>query len=142
LKKIRCGRWAIVDFGRRRTTYKCPQWLDYGEAAMKYSDEKNRDALLPDEGLHTPGNLGAQLPTANLQLTVERHPPQSKSESACRDYSEDAIPERDPAFRLPGATDYYQLTVEALSEAMRLDLACRLQQLGMSRARAALMARL
>jgi len=61
---------------------------------------------------------------------------------ARNDYSEEAIPERDPAFRLPGGTDYEQPTVDALSAAMRQDLASRLVQLGMSRARAAAMASL
>jgi hypothetical protein len=54
-----------------------------------------------------------------------------------QDYSEEAIPERDPAFRLSGGTDYEGPTVEAVSAAVRLELARRLEQLGMSRARAA-----
>ena len=53
---------------------------------MKYYCEYNRDALLTCDELHTQGNIGEQ-----------KCSPNSKSESACRDYSEEAIPERDPA---------------------------------------------
>ena len=65
----------------------------------------------------------------------------SATEHAC-DYSEEAIPERDPAYRLSGGTDYEEPTVEALSREVRQDLARRLQQLGMSRARATVVATL
>lgn len=64
----------------------------------------------------------------------------AQSEAAGPDYSEEAIPERDPAYRLPPGTDYEARTVEAVSAKIRLDLANRLQQLGMSPARAALVA--
>jgi hypothetical protein len=104
---------------------------------MKYFDEKKRDALLPYEKLLTAGNLSEQLPTADVLLTVERRLPKSERDGACRDYSEEAIPERDPAYRLPSGTDNEEPTIEAVSAAVRLDLARRLQQLGMSRARAA-----
>jgi hypothetical protein len=53
------------------------------------------------------------------------------------DYSEEAIPERDPSYCLPASTDYQEATVEALSPETRLDLARCFEQLGMSRARAA-----
>jgi hypothetical protein len=96
-----------------------------------------RDALLPYERLHTGGEGIAQPPTACVSLTVERYLPPSKSASVCCDYSEEAIPERDPTFRLPGGTDYEGPTVEAVSAAGRLILARRLEQLGMSRTRAA-----
>jgi hypothetical protein len=76
----------------------------YGEAAMKYHDEKNLDA--------------------------------------CHDYGEEAIPERDPAYRLPPGTDYESRTIEAVSAEIRADMARRLQELGMSRSRAALVASL
>jgi hypothetical protein len=59
-----------------------------------------------------------------------------------RDYSEEAIPERDPAFQLPGGTDSQEPTVEVVSAAMRLDLVHRLVQLGMSPSRAAAVAAL
>jgi hypothetical protein len=53
------------------------------------------------------------------------------------DYAEEAIPERDPSYRLPHGTSYEQPTVEAMSAELRFELTCRLQQLGMSQARAA-----
>ena len=58
------------------------------------------------------------------------------------DYSEEAIPERDPDYRLPRGTDYEARTVETVSAELRLELARRLQELGMSRARAAVLASL
>ena len=59
-----------------------------------------------------------------------------------RDFSEEAIPERDPAFRLSGGTVSGEPTVEEVSATMRQDLARRLEQLGMSRARATALANL
>jgi hypothetical protein len=52
------------------------------------------------------------------------------------DYSEEAIPERDPAYRLSDGTCDDTQTVDHLSAAERLALARCLEQLGMSRARA------
>ncbi len=60
-----------------------------------------------------------------------------KQLDACHDYAEEAIPERDPAYRLPPGTDYEVRTIEAVSAETRVSLARRLQELGMSRARAA-----
>jgi hypothetical protein len=56
--------------------------------------------------------------------------------------SEEAIPERDPAYQLSSGTDHEELTVEAVSPEVRLELAHRLQQLGMSRDRALFVASL
>jgi hypothetical protein len=56
--------------------------------------------------------------------------------------SEEAIPERDPAYRLPVETGYEQVTVEAVPLEVRLELARQLQELGMSAARAAAVASL
>jgi hypothetical protein len=58
------------------------------------------------------------------------------------DYSEEAIPERDPAYRLPAGTDYQGPTVEAVSPAERLELERCLRQLGMSEARSVFVASL
>ena len=58
------------------------------------------------------------------------------------DYSEEAIPERDPGYCLPAGTDYQGPTVEAVSEENRLELARHLRQLGMSRARSEFVANL
>lgn len=52
-------------------------------------------------------------------------------------YSEEAIPERDPAYRLSDGTCDDTQTVEHLPAAERLALARSLEHLGMSRARAA-----
>jgi hypothetical protein len=54
-----------------------------------------------------------------------------------RDYDEEAIPERDPDYRLPHGTGDEHPTVEAMSAELIHELACRLQNLGMSQARAA-----
>ena len=86
---------------------------------MEYVYAKKYDAL------RTWGEFEAQLTTADLQ-----------------DYSEEAIPERDPAYRLPVATWYEEETIEVVTAEKRLDMARRLQLLGMSRARAAAVASL
>jgi hypothetical protein len=68
--------------------------------------------------------------------------PDSKDQRIGTDYSEEAIPERDPAYRLCAGTGYETQTVEHMPAAERLALACRLEQLGMSRSRAAFVASL
>jgi hypothetical protein len=65
-----------------------------------------------------------------------------ENQSTGIDYSEEAIPERDPAYRLPGGTLYETQTVEYISAAKRLALIRSLEQLGMSPARAAMVASL
>jgi hypothetical protein len=65
-----------------------------------------------------------------------------KYEAASPDYSEEAIPERDPTYRLPAGTCCQTRTIEHLPAAERLALARRLEQLGMSSARALLVASL
>jgi hypothetical protein len=109
---------------------------------MKYFDDKTRDALLPYKKLLTGEKLSEQLPTAYVLLAVERRLPKSTRDSAGSDYSEEAIPERDPAYQLPFGTDHEEPTIEAVSAEMRRDLARRLEQLGMSWARAAAVASL
>jgi hypothetical protein len=109
---------------------------------MKYHHQEQHNTLLPF-GQLSPGEIfHGQLPTADFPPAVERRPPQSKGPGAGRDYSEEAIPERDPAYRLPVGTGCEQATVEALSAEVRRDLARRLQELGMSRARAVVVASL
>jgi hypothetical protein len=56
----------------------------------------------------------------------------------CTDYSEEAIPERDPAYQLPYGTFHETQTIEEVPAAKRLALARCLEQLGMSAARAAM----
>jgi hypothetical protein len=54
------------------------------------------------------------------------------------DYSEEAIPERDPSYRPAASSTLCDLqTVEYLPVAQRRALARRLEELGMSRAKAA-----
>ena len=63
-------------------------------------------------------------------------------ERGCVDYSEEAIPERDPAYRMMDGTLADAQTVDALPRDVRLDLARALEELGMSAAKAALVASL
>jgi hypothetical protein len=105
---------------------------DFGEAAMKYDHQEKRDTLPYDD----------HPSTAEVQLKLDRRSPHATSEDDSVDYSEEAIPERDPAFRLSGGTDDEGPTVEDVSPAVRRYLACRLEQLGMSPGRAAAVASL
>jgi hypothetical protein len=115
---------------------------DYGEVAMKYYHQEKHNALLPYGKLSTRGMFYEQAPTVDVRPAVETCRPKSERDSAYRDYSEEAIPERDPAYRLPVGTGYEQATVEAVSAEVRRDLARRLQELGMSRTRATFVASL
>jgi hypothetical protein len=54
------------------------------------------------------------------------------------DYSEEAIPERDPTYRTVDGTLHEAQTVDETPAAVRLALAQCLEQLGMNAARAAL----
>jgi hypothetical protein len=67
-----------------------------------------------------------------------------QAESPCSStaYDEEAIPERDPAYRLPHGTSFDERTVEAISQEVRLHLARQLQELGMQRSRALYVSRL
>jgi hypothetical protein len=58
------------------------------------------------------------------------------------DYNEEAIPERDPAYRLPDGTLCDLQTVEVMSGDTRAALARCLERLGMSSSRAAMVANL
>jgi hypothetical protein len=109
---------------------------------MKSIRQENRDALLAYDKLTTLRIVHEQLPTADVLRAVARGLPKSKGPGACRDYSEEAIPERDPAYRLSAGPGYEQATIEALSAEMRRELARRLQALGMNRARAVVLASL
>ncbi len=63
-------------------------------------------------------------------------------ETAFIDYSEEAIPERDPAYRMGAGTLHEEQTVDEMPAEIRLTLIRRLVELGMSPARAALVASL
>jgi hypothetical protein len=115
---------------------------DDGEAAMRYHERETADALLAFEALRGASRLSEQLTAAGVLPAGKRRLPKSESDDPPADYSEEAIPERDPAYRLPAGTDCDEPTVEAISAEMRREMAIRLQQLGMSRARAAVLASL
>ena len=58
------------------------------------------------------------------------------------DYSEEAIPERDPAHQTHNGTLYETQTIEDMPAHVRLSLARQLEALGMSPARAAMVSSL
>lgn len=68
--------------------------------------------------------------------------PGDEKQKICVNYSEEAIPERDPSYQLSDATLHKTQTVGYLTAAERFILARCLEQLGMSRARAAVVASL
>jgi hypothetical protein len=108
---------------------------------MKYPKEEKLDTLLPHEkALAGPFNNAPA--TADIPLAGDGLLPSSKPRRIWTDYSEEAIPERDPAYRLSHGTFYETMTVEHMPAAKRLALAGCLEQLGMSRARATLVASL
>ena len=109
---------------------------------MKHHEEEQRDALLPDERVPTPGKFNEEPTTAALALAGDRLLPNSNDQRTCTDYSEEAIPERDPAYRLPKGTLNETRTVEYVTPSERLALARCLEQFGMSTATAAMVASL
>jgi hypothetical protein len=109
---------------------------------MTYFHQQKRDALDPSATLLVGGECNEQRPTVEALLAVETCLPKPKSEGTYADYSEEAIVERDPAYRLPEGTGCEEPTVEAVSAEVRQDLARRLHELGMSPARAAAVASL
>jgi hypothetical protein len=88
------------------------------------------------------GRFNQEPATADLPLAGNRLLPNSENQRSCIDYSEEAIPERDPAYRLADGTVYETQTVEVMPAAARLALARCLEQLGMSASRAAMVASL
>ncbi|HMC90149.1 MAG TPA: hypothetical protein VKI17_11405 [Gemmataceae bacterium] len=109
---------------------------------MRYHEEEKLDALLPYGTLLTAGKFNEEPATADIPLAGNRRLPNSKGQRSCTDYSEEAIPERDPAYQLPDGTLYETQTVEVMPAAARLALARCLEQLGMSASRAAMVASL
>jgi len=109
---------------------------------MKFHEEQRRDVLLSYEKVPTAGMFDEESATADLPLAGDRPLPNSQDQRTCTDYSEEAIPERDPVYRLSDGTLYETQTVEYVSAAERLALARRLEQLGMSAARATMVASL
>jgi len=78
---------------------------------------------------------------AGVWFALEQPQPTSNKAGAV-DYSEEAIPERDPAYRPLDDTLYKAQTVEVVPAEVRLALARSLEQLGMNGARAAMVASL
>ena len=70
------------------------------------------------------------------------HGTNSRDVRTKNDYSEEAIPERDPAFHLVDMSPSDTLTIEIVPVDKRHALARRLEELGMKSARAALVASL
>jgi len=66
-----------------------------------------------------------------------RYQKEEELDALCTDYSEEAIPERDPAYRLADGTRYETKTIEYIPAFERIALARYLEKLGMSPARAA-----
>ena len=81
-----------------------------------------------------------QLPTDGVLFAVEQS--SRNSNVAVIDYSEEAIPERDPNYRPVSDALYDSPTTEVLSAEERRELARCLQQLGMNAVRAAVIASL
>src|SRR5947209_3670682 len=68
---------------------------------MNYHAEEKRDALFPHEKLLTAGKFNETPATIDIPLAGDGLLPKSNDQRSCIDYSEEAIPERDPAYRLP-----------------------------------------
>jgi hypothetical protein len=113
-----------------------------GEAAMKCHEKEKPGAIRRDERVHAAGKFNKEPATSDLPLAGDGLLLNSNAERPCADYSEEAIPERDPAYRLQDGTLKETHTVEYLPAAERIALARQLEQLGMSAARAAVVANL
>jgi hypothetical protein len=88
-----------------------------------------------DPGEKPFGKFNDEAATAGAHLN-------SKGERSSTDYSEEAISERDPAYRTLDGTLYDTQTIDDMRSDERLALARCLEQLGMSAVRAALVANL
>jgi hypothetical protein len=108
---------------------------------MKYPDEARLDtAVVHEEVLEAGEPNHAMAGPGGVPLAGARPVARSTGQRARPDYSQEAIPERDPAYRLPDATLYETQTAEYLPASERLALARCLEQLGMNRARATILA--
>jgi hypothetical protein len=117
-------------------------WIyDESEGAMRYL-EKKPDRLLSYDEVFTVARFNEAPATADLPLGGVGLLACSRDQPTGIDYSEEAIPERDPAYRLTDGTLHETETVEHVPPEVRLALARCLEELGMSPARAALVANL
>jgi hypothetical protein len=104
--------------------------------------DDNPGALFSYESIRAAGQLNDVSATVDFPLAADTLLPSSKGRPICTDYSEEAIPERDPAYHPSDATLYETQTFAHNSTTERLALARCLEKLGMSRARATVVASL
>jgi len=97
--------------------------------------------VLPYDMVIEMEKLDEELAKTRVRFAVEQGQQSSDNDGAV-DYSEEAIPERDPAYRPLDDTLYKVQTVEIVPAEVRLALARSLEQLGMNSARAAMVASL
>jgi hypothetical protein len=109
---------------------------------MSYPDEATLDTVVANEKVLVAEERNDAVAAAAVPPARARPPARSKGQRPRADYSEEAIPERDPAYRLPDAAPYETQTVEHLPAAERRVLARCLEQFGMNRARATIIAAL
>ena len=107
--------------------------------ANKYSESGVR---ADDELRAEMGKSNEQPATFEVLQAGERLQPGSTGQRTYPDYSEEAIPERDPAYRLPDGTLHDEQTVAVMPAGARAALARVLVQLGMNATRADLVASL
>jgi hypothetical protein len=103
---------------------------------MKSPDEARLDTVVAGEEVVVAEEQDEAVAAAGGTPSSARPPAGPKGRRSRADSSEEAIPERDPSYRLPDATAYELPTVDHLPAAERRALARRLEELGMSRARA------
>jgi hypothetical protein len=109
---------------------------------MKYADKQKVGSVLVHERL-LPAEQFNDVPVmVDLPFAADTLLPDSQDHEICADYSEEAIPERDPAYQLSDATLYETQTCAHIPAAERLALARCLAQLGMTAARAAMISSL
>ncbi len=106
--------------------------------------DKSESARVECTGREVPsGTRMAHTLGSPMPLTDDSPLASSEDQRIDTDYSEEAIPERDPAYRLSDGTLHEtQTTVEYLPAAERLALSRCLEELGISPARAAFVASL
>ena len=107
---------------------------------MEYPDEARLDTVVAGEAVLVAEERTDAVAAAGVPTACARPPARSTGQRPRADSSEEAIPERDPAYRLTDGTPCETQTVEHLPAPERRALARRLEQLGMSRARATILA--
>ena len=98
--------------------------------------------VLPYDIVTEMEKLDEELAMTGARFVQERFQQSAKGDGTAIDYSEEAIPERDPAYRSLDDTLCKAQTAEVVPAEVRLSLARSLEQLGMSGVRAAMVASL